>query len=130
VLIEVQQIEKSNGLILDNLIKSNDNCVTQVLPNLPNNAILRQACYLYFNSLYKARIRNPTIFFLLLLLPFEQIKDAIEYVRNTINSQEKVYLIKCCKNGNYNIDIIRESFLSNQDRFILTKNSLLSIGSL
>ncbi|WP_231961241.1 MULTISPECIES: hypothetical protein [Sulfolobaceae] len=126
-MVRVRVIELSSSRREDykDLIKITDNCITQVLPETPSNNILNQACYILFNS-SNHRVKNPSIYFLLLLTDKVQIKDVIMYINSM--PKDKVYLIECCK---YPYEPLPSNLIaSNVERLILTKNSLLSIDSL
>ncbi len=126
-LVRVKIIELSSSYREDykDLIKITDNCITQALPEAPSNNILNQACYLFFNS-SNHRVKNPLIYFLLLLTNKVQIKDVLTYINSM--SKEKVYLIECCKDPYEPLP--SNLIASNLERLVLTKNSLLSIDSL
>ncbi|AAK40622.1 hypothetical protein SULI_06445 [Saccharolobus solfataricus] len=116
---------------INNLIKHDDEYVSQVLPLLPSEGVLRQACFLYFNyDTSRNKIRSPIMFFLLLLLPFEQIKDALDYIRGEINSVNELYLIECIKNTSAQENFLPYQIMGNKERLILTKNALVLIDSL
>ncbi|MCH4814467.1 MAG: hypothetical protein QXY87_01160 [Saccharolobus sp.] len=93
--------------------------------------MLRQACFLYFNyTTTRNKIKSPTMFFLLLLLPYEQIKDALDYIRSEIDKVNELYLIECKKAVSTKEDYLPYQIVGNKERLILTKNALLLIDSL
>ncbi|ACP35952.1 conserved hypothetical protein [Sulfolobus islandicus Y.G.57.14] len=93
--------------------------------------MLRQACFLYFNyNTTRNKIKSPTMFFLLLLLPYEQIKDALDYIRSEIGKVNELYLIECKKAVSTKEDYLPYQIVGNKERLILTKNALLLIDSL
>ncbi|ADX83142.1 hypothetical protein [Saccharolobus islandicus] len=93
--------------------------------------MLRQACFLYFNyNTTRNKIKSSTMFFLLLLLPYEQIKDALDYIRSEIGKVNELYLIECKKAVSTKEDYLPYQIVGNKERLILTKNALLLIDSL
>lgn len=70
------------------------------------------------------------MFFLLLLLPYEQIKDALDYIRSEIDKVNELYLIECKKAVSTKEDYLPYQIVGNKERLILTKNALLLIDSL
>ncbi len=70
------------------------------------------------------------MFFLLLLLPYEQIKDALDYIRSEIGKVNELYLIECKKAVSTKEDYLLYQIVGNKERLILTKNALLLIDSL
>ncbi|ADX85778.1 hypothetical protein [Saccharolobus islandicus] len=93
--------------------------------------MLRQACFLYFNyNTTRNKIKSSTMFFLLLLLPYEQIKDALNYIRSEIGKVNELYLIECKKAVSTKEDYLPYQIVGNKERLILTKNALLLIDSL
>ncbi len=70
------------------------------------------------------------MFFLLLLLPYEQIKDALNYIRSEIGKVNELYLIECKKAVSTKEDYLPYQIVGNKERLILTKNALLLIDSL
>nr|WP_238699098.1 MULTISPECIES: hypothetical protein [unclassified Sulfolobus] len=70
------------------------------------------------------------MFFLLLLLPYEQIKDTLDYIKNEIIKSNELYLIECRKLVNTEEDYLSYQIVGNKERLILTKNALLLIDSL
>ncbi|AGJ63154.1 Hypothetical Protein SiL_1708 [Sulfolobus islandicus LAL14/1] len=70
------------------------------------------------------------MFFLLLLLPYEQIKDALDYIRSEIGKVNELYLIECKKAVSTKEDYLPYQIVGNKERLILTKNALLLIDSL
>ncbi|MEM0068213.1 MAG: hypothetical protein QW550_00180 [Saccharolobus sp.] len=124
----IVQTLKINFANFKDLIKYDNNCVTQVLSILPEESILRQACYLFFNQDKHIKIKNPNILFLVLLSPFEQIKDAINFINDSNIRKDTLYLIKCCNEDHSSFS--KYSIHDNKERLVLTKNALLSAGLL
>ncbi|ARM75880.1 hypothetical protein [Acidianus manzaensis] len=102
-------------------IKFDGHCITQIVKNLPSNAVLRQACYIFFQTYRKSKIKDPTLYFLSLLYSDFQISKVIEY--NKLNEGDNVYIITCC-NEVTSRDVI--SILSNNERLMLTRNAINS----
>jgi hypothetical protein len=100
-------------------------CVSAVVRELPYLSVIRQACYIFFN-VDNSRIKDKSIYFLLLLNSTSQIKECIE--KNKLSEGEKGYLITCCKGDLDNFsDKIEIRDLS--ERIALTSNAIYSVKS-
>ncbi len=101
------------------LIGFDGNCVTQILGELPSEALLRQACFFFFRYLEKRKIRNPSLFFLTLLAATDQIDEALSKY-----GQRRRYIIKCCKDSwEFPPTLIKNW----EERIALSTNAIISI---
>lgn len=103
-------------------IKFDQECVTQVTKEIPPESVIRQACYIFFNTYNKSRIKDPSIYFLTLLYSSFQIHKVLE--RNRLNLNEEAYLIQCCYDPSQKYSKIYIS--SHQERLMLTRNAINS----
>jgi len=100
-------------------------CISAVVRELPQLSVIRQACYIFFN-VGNTKIKDKSIYFMLLLNSTTQIKECIE--KNKLSEGDKGYLITCCK------DDINEFFGKIEikdlaERIALTSNAVYSVKS-
>ncbi|MEM0374172.1 MAG: hypothetical protein QXV69_00495 [Sulfolobaceae archaeon] len=123
--IEIKEISEFKKEYLS-LIKYSNECVTQIINKLPSDAVVRQACYLFFKIISNnknTKINNPTLLFLLLISGESQLNEAIKKLGAKEGSP--AYIINCCKEGEEKFEIINK--LSREERLILTKNAVTFI---
>ncbi|AWR94453.1 hypothetical protein [Acidianus brierleyi] len=100
-------------------------CVSTVVKELPQLSVIRQACYIFFN-VENTKIKDKSIYFMLLLNSTTQIKECIE--RNKVSEGDKGYLISCCKEDiNDFSDKIEIKGIA--ERIALTFNAVYSVKS-
>lgn len=98
------------------------NCVVQIVKDRIPDSIIRQACYIFFQTYTKSRIKDPTIYFLTLLFSSTQIHEVL--TKNKLELANEAYLIRCCKNENV---YSRISINSHEERLMLSKNAINSV---
>jgi hypothetical protein len=118
-LIEIEKVSWNESLKVE--ISYTGECVTQVVRRLPPLSVVRQACYIFFNSPTQ-NIKDKTILFLLLLSSTDQIKEAIE--ANKLKEGEDGYLVRCCKSDLEKYSPI--AIESLDERLMLTFNAINS----
>jgi len=118
-LIEIEKVSWNESLKGE--ISYTGECVTQVVRRLPPLSVVRQACYIFFNS-PSQNIKDKTILFLLLLSSTDQIKEAIE--ANKLKEGEDGYLVRCCRSD---LEKYSPIAIENLDeRLMLTFNAINS----
>uniref|UniRef100_A0A2U9ITS3 Uncharacterized protein n=2 Tax=Metallosphaera hakonensis TaxID=79601 RepID=A0A2U9ITS3_9CREN len=117
------EIREIYGPFDKKMIGVDENCVTQVILNLPPTSVIRQACYFFFHNNEKIKIKDKSLYFLSLLFSTNQINEAL---KNSVPAgySGKFYIIKCCKNDVFS-DIIEIKSLD--ERISLSKNAILSL---
>lgn len=77
------------------LIGYDGECVTQIIRELPEEIILRQACSLLFKRIEEGKtiLRNPALELLLLLTGERELSRA----KKLIGTPDEGYLFTCCK---------------------------------
>ncbi len=118
-MIGIERVVWEEGL--KQKISFDGECVTQIVRSLPPESIVRQACYIFFNS-PNQNVKDKTILFLLLLSSTDQIKEAIEV--NRLKEGEEGYLIRCCREDAENYTPI--SLEGIDERLRLTFNAVNS----
>lgn len=116
-MLEISEVENVSDY--RQLIGFDGNCVTQVLGELPSTALLRQACFFFFQFFEKKKIKDPTLYFLTLLASTDQIGEALSRYGRT-----RKYLVKCCR-GDWKCSAI--TIKDWQERLALSTNAILSL---
>ncbi len=106
-----------------NIIRFDGNCVTQIIRDIPPMSVINQACYIFFTTYTKSRIKDPEIYFLTLLYSTSQISDALTHVK--FNEGDVCYVIRCCKNDINKFERIQ--IRDNNERIALTANAINSL---
>ncbi|BBD71614.1 hypothetical protein HS1genome_0003 [Sulfodiicoccus acidiphilus] len=94
-------------------------CVTQIVSELPEEVLLRQACYLLFKRIEQGTtlLRRPELEFLLLLSGEKEIRRAKE----RLGVRKEGYLVTCCKDELYSREVKIENRVT---RIALSRNAL------
>ena len=98
-------------------------CVIQIIKDLLPKSIINQACYIFFRTYSKSRIKDPEIYFLTLLYSTSQITDALSHVKFT--EGESVYIIQCCEGEVSHAERIQ--IKDNTERIALSANAINSL---
>jgi hypothetical protein len=123
------KVIKLNSSVNDvkSLVKYENDCVSQILPYLPSDIELEQACevfmYLLSKDEIKKRFKSLPLLFLLLLTHDRNINEAISKVKSENEKVEVVYQIICCKDRENKEFKIR----SREDRIKLSINAIHSM---
>ncbi|AWR97240.1 hypothetical protein DFR86_06490 [Acidianus sulfidivorans JP7] len=119
-MIKIQEINFNEDL--KKQIRFDKNCISQIVKRLPYESIIRQACYIFFRTYTRSKIRDPTLYFLSLLYSNSQINKILEY--NKLKDGEHGYFVICCNDGLNRSNI---TITSNDERLMLTRNAINSV---
>jgi hypothetical protein len=106
-----------------NIIRFDGKCVIQVIKDIPPKSVINQACYIFFKTYIKSRIKEPEIYFLTLLYSTSQIANALAHVK--FKEGDIVYVIKCCEKDINNFEQIQ--IKDNSERIALSTNAINSL---
>ncbi|BDC19278.1 hypothetical protein HS5_21680 [Acidianus sp. HS-5] len=106
-----------------NSIRFDGDCIIQIIRDIPPRSVINQACYIFFRTYTKSRIKDPKIYFLTLLYSTSQITDALARVK--FNEGDIGYIIKCCKKDVNQFERIQ--IKDNNERIALSANAINSL---